>query len=112
MKSNQVMNQDERETAKLGLRLKAINASRYSTRKQYEYEMRKSNISKYGHDIEAVQTGMSLGKLLSPIIVGGIIVLLFLGFGSAAILQIIGSMNIWLWIIAITIFIILWRKSR
>jgi hypothetical protein len=100
------------ENLKTAAHFKQIETSDIVSEREAKWRHESNAIYRFKGNTERIQVGMSLGKLLSPIIIGGIIVLLFLGFGSTVILQIIGSMNIWLWLIAITIFIILMRKRR
>ena len=60
--------------------------------------------------VAAVQTGMSIFTMLKPILIGGLIILFLIGPGLSAIMNILGAMNLWMWLGVIILGILLWRR--
>jgi len=60
--------------------------------------------------LSAVQTGVSVGGTLVKVITAALIFFVIIGPGTAAIMQVFGAMNLWMWIGAIALLIILFGR--
>lgn len=58
----------------------------------------------------AVRTGMSVLDWFKPLLIFSLILFFAIGPGLTSIFLILESMNIWLWILAIIIALLLWRN--
>jgi len=99
-----------RKTTKSGDAIAALASerARRADRPIDEYRSRSERINVVAG---AVRTGMDLGSWIKIFLVGFLLVFFWVGLGGSAILQILGSMNLWLWIGAIFVGLLWWRNK-